>query len=232
MANILLIRHSQAGFGKLNYDQLSDLGWQQAEQVGKALTIRGFEAGSVFYGSMRRHQETFAGARKHWQAFGPVCEDSGFNEFDSDEVIACAFPQFKTKAALGAWLLTQQDKRKAFQELFAKAVTRWTAGEYDSDYQESWPQFQQRIIAALKRATATSHGKDIAIFTSGGPITVIAQHCLALNNHQAFELNWMLVNASITQCLYSKNNPEKIGLASFNEQQHLRQMGEKCITYR
>lgn len=232
MANILLIRHGQAGFGKVNYDQLSDLGWLQAEQVGKALAARGFEAGRVFYGSMRRHQETLEGAKKHWQSLGPVSEDSGFNEFDSDELIARAFPQFKHKAALGAWLLTQDNKRKAFQQLFAKAVERWTGGEHDADYQESWPQFQQRVIAALHRATATSNGKDIAIFTSGGPITVIAQYCLGLNNTQAFDLNWMLVNASLTQCLYSKNNPEKIGLASFNEQQHLRQAGEKFISYR
>lgn len=232
MANIILIRHGQAGFGKVNYDQLSDLGWLQAEQVGKALAARGFEAGRVFFGNMRRHQETLEGAKKHWQSFGPVGEDSGFNEFDSDEVIACAFPQFKHKAALGAWLLTQSDKRKAFQELFAKAVERWTGGEHDADYQESWPHFQQRVITALHCATATSNGKDIAIFTSGGPITVIAQYCLGLNNTQAFDLNWMLVNASLTQCLYSKNNPEKIGLASFNEQQHLRQAGEKFISYR
>lgn len=232
MANILLIRHGQAGFGKLNYDQLSDLGWQQAELVGKALTARGFEAGRVFYGSMRRHQETFLGAKKHWQSFGPVAELSGFNEFDSDEVIACAFPQFKHKAALGAWLLTQDNKRKAFQELFSKAVARWTGGENDSDYQESWSHFQQRVLAALKQATLEAQGKDIAIFTSGGPITAIAQHCLGLSNEQAFELNWMMINASLTQCLYSKNNPEKIGLASFNEQQHLKQARERFISFR
>ncbi|MEN9464150.1 MAG: hypothetical protein RL217_331 [Pseudomonadota bacterium] len=232
MANILLIRHGQAGFGKLNYDQLSDLGWQQAERLGKALTARGFEAGWVFYGSMRRHQETFLGAKKHWQSFGPVAELSGFNEFNSDDVIACAFPQFKHKAALGAWLLTQEDKRKAFQELFAKAVELWISGEHDNNYQESWPHFQQRVLAALKQATHDAQGKDIAIFTSGGPITVIAQHCLGLNNSQAFELNWMMVNASLTQCLYSKNNSEKIGLASFNEQQHLRQAGPQFMSYR
>ncbi|MFT6858462.1 MAG: broad specificity phosphatase PhoE, partial [Thalassolituus oleivorans] len=37
MASIYLVRHGQAGFDKLNYDQLSELGFAQGELVGKAL---------------------------------------------------------------------------------------------------------------------------------------------------------------------------------------------------
>lgn len=229
MASIYLIRHGQAGFNKLNYDQLSELGHLQAERVGQVLAARGFEAGRVFHGSMRRHQETMQGAHLHWHAFGPIVEHAGFNEFDSDEIIAKAFPEFKNKLVLGAWLATQKNRRKAFQTLFAKAVARWVSGQHDSDYSESWPAFSARVKTALQEVIAQSEGKNMVIFTSGGPISAIAQHCLNLSNDKTFELNWTLVNASLSQLLYSSQNPEKISLASFNEQQHL--IG-KYLTYR
>src|SRR5690606_2256881 len=164
MASIYLVRHGQAGFGKLNYDQLSDTGHQQGELVGKALTLRGVEAHRVVHGAMQRHRETLQGAQKHWQAYGPIIEMPGFNEVDSDDVIACAFPQFKNKAVLGAWILAQPNKRKAFQELFAKAVERWTSGTQDNDYAESWPHFTQRVLQALHNLVQQADGKHAVVF--------------------------------------------------------------------
>lgn len=230
MAAIYLVRHGQAGFGKLNYDQLSDLGHQQAKLVGHSLNVRTVEAGLVFCGAMQRHRETMTGAQHVWHSFGPVHEHAGLNEFDSDDLIACAHPQFKNKAVLGAWLLTQDNKRKAFQQLFETAVTRWTSGEHDADYIESWSAFQSRVQNALRDVIQQANGKDVVIFTSGGPITVIAQQCLELSNDKAFAMNWTLLNAGITQLLYSRSG--KMSLASFNEHQHLAAAGQSFLTYR
>ncbi|MAD47424.1 MAG: histidine phosphatase family protein [Oceanospirillaceae bacterium] len=231
MASIYLVRHGQAGFGKINYDQLSDTGHMQGELVGKSLAMRGVEAQLVIHGSMQRHRETLQGAQKYWQAYGPVHEMSGFNEFDSDDVIACAYPQFRNKAVLGAWVMSQPDKRKAFQELFAKAVARWTTGQHDDDYIESWSCFTDRVKEALQQLIEQANGKHAVVFTSGGPITAIAQQCLALSNEKAFDLNWTLLNGGITQLLYSRSSG-KLSLASFNEQQHLAQAGKHFLTYR
>ena len=41
MAELYLIRHAQASFGAENYDQLSDLGHQQSQSLGKALADQG-----------------------------------------------------------------------------------------------------------------------------------------------------------------------------------------------
>ncbi|ASP38080.1 histidine phosphatase family protein [Bacterioplanes sanyensis] len=230
MASILLVRHGQASFGKLNYDQLSDTGLMQGELVGKALAMRGFEASIVVHGSMQRHRQTFESAQRHWPSLGRVVEMAEFNEFDSDDVIACAFPQFRNKARLGAWLLTRKNKTQAFQELFAQAVQRWTSGEHDKDYKESWRHFCQRVTHGCQQLMTHHGGKNMVIFTSGGPITALAQHCLQLNNEQAFELNWTLLNASISQLLYSRHG--RVSLAAFNEQQHLAQAGQHFLTYR
>ena len=231
MASIYLVRHGQAGFGKINYDQLSDTGHMQGELVGKSLAMRGVEAQLVIHGSMQRHRETMEGAQKYWKSYGPVHEMSGFNEFDSDDVIACAYTQFKNKAVLGAWIMAQPNKRKAFQELFAKAVERWTAGADDADYIESWSAFTTRVREALQQLLGQANGRNAVVFTSGGPITAIAQQCLELSNGKAFDLNWTLLNGGITQLLYSSSGGQ-LSLASFNEQQHLAEAGKHFLTYR
>lgn len=230
MASIYLVRHGQAGFGKLNYDQLSELGHQQGVLIGQSLLSRHVEAHKVVHGAMQRHIETMQGAQKVWHAFGSVTEHAGFNEFDSDDVIACAHPKFANKAVLGAYLLSQKNSRKAFQELFSSAIDRWIAGKNDSDYIESWSHFTNRCIDALQDTINAAQGKNVVVFTSGGPITAIAQHCLGLSDEKAFDLNWTLVNGGITQLLYNQGG--KLSLASCNEQQHLIQAGKKFLTYR
>ena len=245
MARIYLVRHGQAGFNKLDYDQLSDLGHQQSQYVGHSLNTRGIEAGLVVHGAMKRHRETMQGAQTVWHSYGPVIELPGFNEFDSDDVIAGAhielnIPGFYKegiashnlvqKTALGAHLALQKNPKKAFQELFSIAINRWISGEHDEDYMESWQHFTLRCKQALLEAVEKAGGKDIVIFTSGGPITAIVQHCLGLSDRYAFEFNWSLVNAGITQLLY--NQQGKISLASSNEQEHLLSVGKKFLTYR
>ena len=250
MARIYLVRHGQAGFNKLDYDQLSDLGHQQSEHVGQSLNARAVEAGLVIHGAMKRHRETLQGAQKVWHSYGKVIEQAGFNEFDSDDIIAAAHPDlgnldnptsqletkaisirgFAQKAALATYLARQKDPKKAFQTLFVTAIERWVSGQFDEDYVESWLHFTQRCRESLFAAIKNAKGKDIVIFTSGGPVTAITQHCLGLDSKHAFELNWSLVNAGITQLLY--NQQGKISLASCNEQEHLISAGRKFLTYR
>ena len=245
MASIYLVRHGQAGFNKLDYDQLSDLGHQQGEMVGSSLSARGIEAGLVFHGAMRRHRETMMGAQKTWFSYGPIFENAGFNEFDSDDIIAGAHKEINIpgfykegitsnplvqKAALGVYIAKQKNPKKAFQILFSTAIDRWISGEHDEDYIESWNFFTQRCRDALMNAIKQAAGKDVVVFTSGGPVTAIVQHCLGLDNEHAFKLNWSLVNGGITQLLY--NQQGKVSLASCNEQEHLIRAGKKALTYR
>jgi broad specificity phosphatase PhoE len=189
---------------------------------------------------MRRHRETLQGAQKVWHAYGPMIENAGFNEFDSDDVIAAAHPQFSIKGlsktgvgqklSLGAYLVKQDNPKKAFQELFSSAINRWISGDHDDEYQESWNQFTRRCKQALFKTIEQGKGKDIVVFTSGGPITAIIQYCLGLDNEHAFKFNWSLVNGGITQLLY--NQQGKVSLASCNEQEHLLSAGKKFLTYR
>ena len=85
MGILLLVRHGQASWGAENYDQLSEIGWEQGRILGRALAERGIQPDLVVSGGMQRHQETCAGVL---ESLGgrEVLIDPGWNEFDHVEV--------------------------------------------------------------------------------------------------------------------------------------------------
>jgi len=79
---IVLLRHGQASFGSADYDQLSDLGREQAAVAGRELALRGLRSPVLVSGALSRQRETamIAGAE-----FGTELTviDSRFDEFDA-----------------------------------------------------------------------------------------------------------------------------------------------------
>ena len=134
-------------------------------------------------------------------------------------------------SALAAYLATTANPRRAFQDLFAVAVERWLSGEFDEDYAESWPSFQQRCWKGLHQIIEQAGpSQDIWVFTSGGPITAIAQQLLTIPDSHIFNLNWSLVNAGVTRLLYSGN---RLSLSYLNNHAHLEQHRRAdLVTYR
>jgi len=61
-------------------------------------------------------------------------------------------------------------------------------------------------------------GKTIAVFTSGGPISVCVQKALDLSDEKTLELTWQIMNASVTRLKYSSN---RLMLFGFNDVTHL-----------
>jgi len=75
-----------------------------------------------------------------------------------------------------------------------------------------------------------SANKNIAIFTSGGPISALIMKVLSLKLKTSMLIRDRIVNSSITRFSYTS---EKIMLSSFNEYSHLELAGGKeLITYR
>jgi broad specificity phosphatase PhoE len=70
----------------------------------------------------------------------------------------------------------------------------------------------------------------LAVFTSGGPISVTVKAALGLSDKMALEISWQLMNASITRIKY---NSKGFMLAGFNEVTHLElERDERLLTYR
>jgi len=207
MAQIYLVRHGQASFGSQNYDQLSDLGRQQARHLGRWWAQRDLSVSRVVTGTMQRHQQTAQECMaamtaqsaeqivmQGWQ------QDAGFNEYNHHEVLARHYPAFDDPAATKAFLMNTPNGKQQFQQIFTEAIGRWISGQYDSDYSETWQAFQRRCIDALKRQIALQDGaKNIVIFTSGGTISALCQHVIGFPDLRFAEFNWSFVNSGVSR---------------------------------
>lgn len=234
MGAIHLIRHGQASFGKANYDKLSPLGIEQSAHAGLHFAHAGIQFHKVAAGEMVRHRETMEHCLQAMQqdnADSAPWITSAFNEFDHEEVVARFRPEFEDKAALASYLANQPRPAAAFQVIFDQAMRRWLSGQHDRDYKESWLEFRDRCItgftALLEHCAA---GEHVAVFTSGGPISIITQHLLGVPDEHVLKLNYAMINASITKIFY---NGERVSLSSFNSYSHLESAANPMlVTYR
>jgi broad specificity phosphatase PhoE len=121
--------------------------------------------------------------------------------------------------------------RAEFQRLFAKLIGRWIAGEHDQPGLQSWQGFVEQVNGGLERLLEQAESKqNIAVFTSGGTITALLHLITGIAPAQAFELNWQIVNTSLS-CL--KFRGSQVSLASFNSHVHLQLLKTpELITYR
>lgn len=230
MGSIYLIRHGQASFAHSNYDQLSDTGIVQATVLGQALKARLPQVDAVYSGSLQRHRDT---ARHALQALGlttAVHERSDLNEYDHEDIIARHTPRYASRVVMMAEMAITLEPRKAFQRFFKEAVARWVGGQHDAEYAEAWPAFKQRCLGAVQGiAQELGRSKTALVFTSGGPVTALAQNLLRIDDANAFTLNWTLVNCGITKLIYSDG---AMHLSTLNEHAHFEGASSELITYR
>ncbi len=224
MGTIYLIRHGQASFDSADYDQLSELGQLQAAQLGAWFKARKVRLHGYFSGSMQRHLQTAQGFAKEYGVLQQPVQHPGLNEYDHEAILKAFIGQYDDSATFEQQVTEDANPRKAFQALFEKAIARWVSGEHDADYPETWPAFKVRTMAGLGSVVAQAmqlkpgrESCNVAVFTSGGPISAITQNVLKMPDQQAFSLNWLITNCSVTKLLYGQRG---ISLASFNEQAH------------
>jgi broad specificity phosphatase PhoE len=237
MGSIYLIRHGQASFGAENYDVLSPLGFQQSTALGDYLNQMGIRFDRCISGELNRQQDT---ARTTLQRMSSCQEsqlpsleiDSAFNEFRADEVIRAHMDDLLAVEP-GAMQIfgNAANHRVEFQRLFEYVIHRWISGEHEKEGLESWQRFVDRVQAGLTRLLDQADKKDhIAIFTSGGTITALLQLIIGVPPIKAFELNWQIVNTSLSRL---KFRDQDVALASFNSHVHLDLLKTpELVTYR
>src|SRR6478752_8660528 len=145
MGQLLLVRHGQASWDSDDYDVLSETGWEQSRLLGRALAARGISPDRVVMGGMRRHRETAEACLKELDSPVEAEVDAGWDEFDHVAMLATLPQPFEGRPPTKA----------EFQEWFERATDRWTAGEHDSDYAESFRSFTARVDDALRRTAET-----------------------------------------------------------------------------
>lgn len=232
MGAVYLIRHGQASFGSANYDQLSATGRQQARYCGQYLAEKGMTVHHWFSGTLERQKDT---ARLALEAMGQedvsVTQDAGFNEFDHARVLATMLPLLPEEdPAVSAFNRAEGDRRKLFQPVFEKAVNAWLEKDL-WDGLESWSEFKVRVNQALERViTSVGGGKNVAVVTSGGPVAAMLANVLNLHPQAALNLNWTIVNTSVTKLFFSG---DRRSVGYFNNYSYLQKGADRSlITYR
>ena len=233
MTTIYLIRHGQASFGKDNYDELSELGVVQAARLGAVLSQRLTQFDAVALGSMWRHEQTASGCLAEFGLGYQDCDpqvDAGWNEYDHQEILRVYRPEFKNAATMMAFVREQKNPKAFFEQEFNAAINRWIGGHHNADYSETWGEFQRRVQGALERVIAdNASASSIAVFTSGGPISLVSQSLLGVPAEHIMRMNWTLMNCGVTKVVTTRSRKF---IASLNEHTHFEGKEYKhLITY-
>jgi broad specificity phosphatase PhoE len=201
MGQIFVVRHGQASFGADDYDVLSETGEEQARIVGRSLAH--LDPDLVVHGTLVRQRRTaeLASEAAGWSA--PLREDRRWNELES-------LAQFAAVSGSPDGLTGDE-----FQAWYDAAMARWTGGEHDADYTESYAAFRDRAHAALMEVASV--GTVVAV-SSGGPIAAIATVVLDGGAATYSRLLPGIVNAGITRVISGRRG---LTLLTFNEHQHL-----------
>ncbi|MFC5676542.1 histidine phosphatase family protein [Aeromicrobium endophyticum] len=205
MGSIHLIRHGQASFGAADYDHLSALGFEQSSSLGVSWEASGWAPTAAVAGGMKRHAQTAIAAIDASGVGDGYDVDAGWDEYDH-----LALARAHDSSAMGA-------DSKAFQRMLNVAITGWMAGEEGPG--ETYATFCSRVMSSFDDVVShAGSGRQIAVFTSGGPIALVASHLLAGDDSLFQRINDVVVNASVTTVIVGGTGAR---LLAFNETGHL-----------
>ena len=110
MSELILIRHAQASFGHENYDNLSDLGHDQAALLGSLFDKLNIAPDRVVIGTQKRHQQTLENFNLKCQ----VDKHPGWNEYDFRDLLLAEFGL--ALISRKRFLLTERPTLKLFDQ--------------------------------------------------------------------------------------------------------------------
>ncbi|HET8923049.1 MAG TPA: histidine phosphatase family protein [Candidatus Acidoferrum sp.] len=239
MGHLFLVRHAQASFLSQNYDQLSELGETQSRLLGEYWSRRRVVFDRVCTGTAKRHQETARIVGDAYRRDGlkfpePVILEE-FDEFYGEAVLSQSLPQLLKQDARIRELHdalqnsnTETEKRANFQRLFEAVISMWVHEEIAPRNVETWQEFCARVNRGLTTFQGNgAKGEVVAIFTSGGPLSVVVQRSLHLSAQDTLRIAWMARNCSFSKFLFSG---DRLTLGSFNSFPHLDD--DSLLTYR
>ena len=210
MGNLYLVRHGQASFGAVDYDNLSSLGVQQSVRLGEYFAQKGIRFDAVLTGSLRRHAQTWAGIAKGAAHEHDPLVWPGLNEYDSEAVIQAIHPQPLQKPD------TPEVYRHHFR-LLRDGLRQWMNGVVSPKGMPTYTEFVHGVSSALDHVRQNCSG-NVLMVSSGGPISTAVGHLLGTTPETTIELNLRIRNSSVTEFDF---NPKRHALVTYNTLPHL-----------
>jgi len=203
MSTLTVVRHGQARPFDSNPDQLSAIGEEQARMLGEYWKRTGVTFDEVWSGSLTRQRQTAE------LAIGSPRISEDWNEYDANGILHHFAPPYELEE--GA------DRNRKFQKIFEPAMLAWLAAD-EHPTVETWGVFRSRVLGALRRLQDGPSNRNVALFTSGGPISVLVQSAIGAAERSFLEVNWRVKNCSLTEFTFSR---DRLSLDSFNAVPHL-----------
>jgi broad specificity phosphatase PhoE len=208
---VIVLRHAQASAHASDYDQLSALGYQQAQRLADYWRTAQTRFEHVFVGTMKRHQQTLAPLHASGIASANPEVSDELNEYDF-------------KAVLRAYQLYEPND-PAWREnrplaALKQALLMWARNQLQADNLESFADFQIRVARAAKRIanTALNSANPVLVVTSGGVMSLLLQRALGFEDETLGRINLAIKNTAVSEFLISRSG---WNLQSFNTLAHL-----------
>lgn len=241
MGKLLLFRHAQASYGSKNYDQLSDLGYEQSRTLGRYLVENEVVMDKIYLGELLRHRQTFEMVEEAYAKAGKSLPEPivlpELNEHRGPEILRMLAPTLvETDPLVKEWQAAKGDDPKSIRryslKIFHHGMDLWAKGalaHLQPDKYDDWLTFRAKVLRGLgviQHQNGDQRGITIGAFTSGGTISAAMGHVLGMSNEsKVMELNGLVQNTSITEFVFTQ---KRMTLKSFNGVPHL---AEEMVTF-
>ncbi|MBM74157.1 MAG: hypothetical protein CMK59_02045 [Proteobacteria bacterium] len=218
MSFIYLIRHGQACASQEDYDQLSDLGKEQAQLLHHHLQNKKIDA--VYVGPRKRHLQTYLEAQHDdWPM---AIQANWLDEFPAFDLIDLCGTQIAQRAPELAIAIDEIQNQTGIvhpqtAKVLQKATQLWINGEIHSDELESFEAYEARLKIARGMLTQKRE-HSVLCFSSAGWIASFSGLLQLCDPAQSIRSAWALYNSSITTFKNDDNGPF---LAAFNWIEHI-----------
>lgn len=243
MSTLSIVRHGQASYGQIDYDQLTELGFEQARRLGAWWADRGFEPDRVYVGPCRRHHQTWETAKQAYDERRGEAGDStsglvppvpapALNEFPAFEVVQYAVPSLaRDDPEIAQWLAAmgkpgnEKGTKGLFQRVFERVMRMYVRGELVDMLGsiEPFAAFRQRVEGWLEsEVLSAGRGLHFVAFSSGGPVAAAVGRALGLDDERVMELALTVHNGSVSEIRFGD---DRLSLSTFNVSCHLKEPG-------
>jgi broad specificity phosphatase PhoE len=224
VSSLYLVRHGQASLGASNYDQLSNIGREQAQLLGQHLHSLNVRFETVVSGTLSRQVDTahaLLDAYRSANAQAPaVRKDERLNEYDFEPIL-------RTYAFLnGIDAIPLKDPR-ALYVFLENALSAWVRGDLSSPAIAPWNAFRDRCTQSISAiAAALPRDGRALVVSSGGVVSAVLSEVLGTEPLRFVDLNLAIRNSAITRLDYRAG---RLTLMSFNTCPHLEQPSRRHL---
>jgi len=230
MARALYIRHAQASYMAEDYDQLSDLGYEQSLVLGKYMVDQKINLDRIYVGPLKRHHQTYSKVLEAYTDAGislpkPEYLDE-LVEHQGPETLHALKDQYldnnpDLKAIVGQG---GKDARKNALKVFTHFMRNWATDNLELPHPphlQKWADFKALVNQGINKIISdeSNKGKTIACFTSGGTIAATMGYALNLDDDaNMIGVNGIIRNTSINEFYFSDG---EMNLLALNQVHHL-----------